>query len=72
MSRIIAIDYGKKRTGIAVSGMHRPLFMSYKDMPELLTVIEGVVYVQDGPARISKYGINALFLQTFYDDLCSC
>ena len=34
--------------------------------------IEGIVYIQDGTARISEYSVNALFFQTFNDDFSSC
>ena len=49
---------------IAVCGMGRPLFMGSQNMPDLIPVfIQFIIYVQDRSARISEYGVHALFFQ---------
>ena len=56
-------------TGIAVSGMGSTLFMCRKNVGDPVTVlVECIVDVEDSTARITEYGVNALFNQALCDD----
>lgn len=47
------------------------LLMGCQDMGNLILVlVQCIIYIQDSAARITKYGVHALFLQTLNYNLC--
>ncbi len=58
------------RAGITVSSMGGTLFMCSTNMVDsILIFIKRIVDVENGAAWIAKYRINALFQQTFHENL---
>ncbi len=49
--------------GIAIGGVDRALLMAHQDMLDVLLLVEFVINMQDGTARITKEIFDALILE---------
>ena len=56
---------------VAVGCMGSPLLVRCQDMGDFIPVlVQCIIYIQDSAARITKYGVHTLFLQTRNYNLC--
>src|SRR5699024_7706992 len=58
--------------GVAVSSVGGALFVGGKNVPDLILIavqFEFIVYIQNGAAGVTEYGIRPLLQQTFHQDL---
>ena len=68
-----AYTYLAGSTGITICCMGRSLLMGGKYVSDLMAVfVQGVIYIQDGSARITEHSVHTLFQKTFYNDLSTC
>ena len=59
--------------GISVRRMGRSLLVGGENMPDFITMlIQLIIYIKDGAARVSEHSVNALLLQTFHYNFCTC